>query len=101
MIISASKAREKLLPLIEQVNLDHITVTITSSNGNAVLVSESEWESVTETAFLLRTAANRKRFEKSSADLEAGKGLTVIYKRGRVLNQIQVLTSDKPGTLKQ
>ena len=101
MIISASNARERLLQLIKQVNFDHITVTITSHKGNAVLVSESEWESVTETAFLLRTAANRKRFEKSLADLEAGKGMTMIYKRGRVLNQIQVLTSDKPGTLKQ
>jgi antitoxin YefM len=101
MIISASKAREKLLPLIEQVNLDHITVTITSNNGNAVLVSESEWESVTETAFLLRTAANSKRFEKSLGELEAGKGMTVRYKRGRVLNQIQALTSDKPGTLRK
>jgi antitoxin YefM len=101
MIISASKAREKLLPLIEQVNLDHITVTITSNNGNAVLVSESEWESVTETAFLLRTAANSKRFEKSLSELEAGKGMTVRYKRGRVLNQIQALTSDKPRTLKK
>jgi len=101
MIISASKAREKLLPLIEQVNLDHITVTITSNRGNAVLVSESEWDSVTETAFLLRTAANRKHLEKSLGELEAGKDMTVRYKRGRVLNQIQALTSDKPGTLKK
>jgi antitoxin YefM len=93
MIISASKAREKLFPLIEQVNLDHDSVTITSNNGNAVLVSESEWESMLETAFLLRTAANRKRLEKSLAELEAGKGMTVRYKKGTVLEQILELTT--------
>ena len=33
MIISASKAREKLFPLIEQVNADQASITITSNNG--------------------------------------------------------------------
>ena len=49
MAISASTAREKLFPLIEQVNQDLKPVLITSKNGNAVLISESEYESIIET----------------------------------------------------
>lgn len=101
MIISASKAREKLFPLIEQVNLDHDSVTITSNNGNAVLVSESEWESMLETAFLLRTAANRKSLEKSLTELAAGKGKTVKYKKGQVLDQILELTTPASKRVKK
>jgi antitoxin YefM len=52
MAISASTAREKLFPLIEQVNQDLKPVLITSKNGNAVLISESEYESIIETNYL-------------------------------------------------
>lgn len=88
MIISASKARAQLFPLIQQVNQDQAPVTITSNNGNAVLVSESEWESILETAFLLRTAANRSHLEKSMAALELGKGVKRTHTKGSTLDQL-------------
>ena len=43
MIISASNARAQLFPLIQQVNQDQASVTITSNHGNAVLVYESSY----------------------------------------------------------
>jgi len=72
MVITASVARAQLFPLIEQVNNDSTPVVITSKNGNAVLVSESEWESMIETMHLLRTPANRNHLAKSRAEILAG-----------------------------
>ena len=72
MAITASEARSQLFPLIEQVNNDSAPVLITSKKGNAVLVSESEWEAMLETMYLLRTPANRERIAKSQADVLAG-----------------------------
>ena len=57
MAITASQARAQLFPLIEQVNEDMKPVVITSKAGNAVLISESEYESMIETAYLLSTPA--------------------------------------------
>jgi antitoxin YefM len=39
MTISASEARSRLFPLIQQVNDDHAPVRITSRGGDAVLMS--------------------------------------------------------------
>ena len=88
MIISASNARAQLFPLIQQVNQDQAPITITSNNGNAVLVSESEWESILETAFLLRTASNRSHLEKSIAALELNKGVKRTHAKGNTLEQL-------------
>lgn len=88
MIISASNARAQLFPLIQQVNQDQAPITITSNNGNAVLVSESEWESILETAFLLRTASNRSHLEKSIAALERNKGVKRTHAQGNTLSQL-------------
>ncbi len=72
MVITASEARSQLFPLIEQVNNDSTPVVITSKKGNAVLVSESEWESMIETMHLLRNPANREHLAKSRAEVQAG-----------------------------
>ncbi len=72
MVITASEARAQLFPLIEQVNNDSTPIIITSKKGNAVLVSESEWESIVETMYLLRTPTNRERLARSQADVAAG-----------------------------
>ncbi|MEU4129205.1 type II toxin-antitoxin system Phd/YefM family antitoxin [Streptomyces wuyuanensis] len=58
MAISASEARAKLFPLIQQVNDDHEPVEITSKGGNAVLMSADDYRSWQETVYLLRSPAN-------------------------------------------
>jgi antitoxin YefM len=40
--ICAGEARQRLVPLIEQVNFDHAPVRITSKAGDAVLVSAAD-----------------------------------------------------------
>ena len=65
MSITASEARRRLFPLIEEVNSDHTAVEIVSKNGNAYLVSAAEFEALQETAYLLRSPANARRLLRS------------------------------------
>jgi antitoxin YefM len=89
MAITASQARAQLFPLIEQVNEDMKPVVITSKAGNAVLISQSEYEAMIETAYLLSTPANREWLLESLAQADRGeliplelpiKALTVVPK---------------------
>jgi len=66
MAIPASNARENLFPLIAQVNENSSAVHITSKSGNAVLISESEYESLIETLHLFSTPE----------DVKSGRGVT-------------------------
>jgi len=73
MALSASEARKRLFPLIEQVNEDQEPVEIVSKNGTAYLVSADQWRSLMETAHLLRSPANAERLRRSIADADAGR----------------------------
>jgi antitoxin YefM len=59
--ISASEARSRLYPLIQQVNNDHVPVRISSKGGDAVLMSADDFDSWQETIYLLRSPANARR----------------------------------------
>lgn len=50
--ITATDARATLYNLLAEVNASHDPVTITGKNGNAVLVSEDDWNAVMETVAL-------------------------------------------------
>lgn len=50
--ISATNARSNLYKLIDQVNEGSEPLTITSQRGNAVLVSEDDWQAIQETLYL-------------------------------------------------
>ncbi|WP_225727539.1 MULTISPECIES: type II toxin-antitoxin system Phd/YefM family antitoxin [unclassified Nocardia] len=69
--MSASAARADLYPLIEQVNDDAVAIHITSRKGNAVLISEDEYNSLRETIYLLRSPANAARLAEGIAQAEA------------------------------
>jgi antitoxin YefM len=47
-------------------------VVITSKAGNAVLISQSEYESMIETSYLLSTPANREWLLESLAQADRG-----------------------------
>jgi antitoxin YefM len=59
--ISASEARSRLFPLIQQVNNDHVPVRISSKGGDAVLMAADDFDSWQETIYLLRSPANARR----------------------------------------
>ncbi len=50
--ISATKARAKLYSLIDEANASHHPIQITGKRGNAVLLSEDDWRSISETLHL-------------------------------------------------
>ncbi|WP_184505406.1 type II toxin-antitoxin system Phd/YefM family antitoxin [Sphingomonas endophytica] len=73
--VSYSKARANLSAMIDKVVADRAPLAITRQRGEgAVLVSASEWASIEETLYLLRSPANGKRLLESVAELEAGGG---------------------------
>jgi antitoxin YefM len=72
MSISASEARQRLFPLLEQVNTDHQPVRITSRAGDAVLMSADDYDSWQETVYLLRSPENARRLMEAVARDKAG-----------------------------
>ncbi|RRD48135.1 type II toxin-antitoxin system Phd/YefM family antitoxin [Arachnia propionica] len=72
MSISASEARQKLFPLIEQVNTDRVAVEIVSRKGNAVLMPAEEYAAWQETAYLFRSPANARRLLEAYEQAKAG-----------------------------
>jgi antitoxin YefM len=61
MAITASEARRRLFPLIEKVNDDQAAIEITSTRGNAVLMSADEYAAWQETAYLFWSPANARQ----------------------------------------
>lgn len=51
--VNATNAREKLYTLIDEVNLSHEPIQIFGKRGNGVLISESDWNAIQETLYLL------------------------------------------------
>ena len=73
--VSYSEAREKLKAMIDKVVADRAPIAITRQRGEgAVLVSESEWASIEETLYLLRSPKNADRLLDAVRALDAGEG---------------------------
>jgi antitoxin YefM len=73
MSVTASEARQRLFPLIEEVNDDQVAVEIVSKKGTAFLISADEYHSLKETVYLLQSPANAQRLRESLADAAAGR----------------------------
>ena len=59
-IINATEARAKLYTLIDETADSHQPVIITGKRGNAVLVSEEDWNAISETLYLLSVPGMRE-----------------------------------------
>jgi antitoxin YefM len=70
--VTASEARKRLFPLIEQVDEDREPVEITSRRGDAVLVAKADYDALVETAYLLRAPANARRLLESLEQARRG-----------------------------
>ena len=52
--ITATKARENIFQLIQDVNTNCTPITITNNRGkNAVLIGEEDWKAIEETLYLM------------------------------------------------
>lgn len=81
MAISASEARQRLFPLLEQVNTDHEPVRITSKAGDAVLMSADDYDSWQETVYLLRSPENARRLMEAVARDKSAQPISAEYKK--------------------
>lgn len=74
--ISYTAARENLASTMDKVCADHAPVIITRNRDQSVvMLSLEDYESLEETAYLLRSPANAKRLLESIHALESGKGV--------------------------
>ena len=74
--ITYTAARENLAKTIEQVISDRDPVIITKKNDmSVVMMALDDYESLQETAYLLRSPANARRLLESIEELNAGKGM--------------------------
>lgn len=74
--ISYSEARQNLSATMLKTIEDRAPILITRQNGlPCVLMSLEEYESLEETAYLLRSPANAKHLISSIEDLRSGKGV--------------------------
>ena len=70
-----SNARNNLKRVIDRVVADHAPVKIVRQRGeNGVVVSESDWESMEETLYLLSSPRNAERLLTAIRDMDAGRG---------------------------
>lgn len=72
MSLTASEARRRLFPLIDQVNDDQVAVEIVSRHGSAYLVSADEYNALRETMYLLQSPRNAERLRRSLEQARAG-----------------------------
>lgn len=59
-ILNATEARSKLYSLIDETADTHQPIIITGKRGNAVLVSEDDWNAIAETLHLLSVPGMRE-----------------------------------------
>lgn len=70
-----TEAREKLSEIIEKVCEDHDPYIVTKRRDKAVVIlSLEDYESLSETAYLLRSPRNAQRLLESIKELEEGRG---------------------------
>jgi len=75
--ITYTAARESLASTMDRVCLDHDPVIITRNRDQAVvMISLEDYESLEETAYLLRSPANARRLLDSISDLKGSGGIT-------------------------
>jgi antitoxin YefM len=73
--ISYTEAREQLARTMDRVCDDREPVIITrQKQRSVVMLSLEDYESLAETAYLLKSRANARRLLSATQQLEAGKG---------------------------
>ncbi len=59
-VLNATEARSKLYSLIDEASESHQPIVITGKRSNAVLVSEEDWNAISETLNLLSIPGMRE-----------------------------------------
>ena len=74
-VMTYTEARETLAVTIRRVCRDHVPVIITRKREDSVvMMAQEDYDSLTESAYLLRSPKNARRLLDSIRELESGKG---------------------------
>ncbi len=73
MTVTATQARQNLFRLVRKSVKGHVPVKITSKEGDAVLISEEDYEGLLETLELLSVPGMRKSIREAKGEIRAGK----------------------------
>lgn len=74
-VLSYSDTRANLKAVMDRVVADKVAVAVTRQNGESiVMVSQSQWDSIEETLYLLSSPRNAERLLEAVRGLEAGEG---------------------------
>jgi len=75
MITTYSDFRQKLKTYLDEVFKSNSPLFVTRTKGeNIVVLSESDYESIMETFYLLRSPKNAERLQRSIEQYQQGKG---------------------------
>lgn len=67
-ILNVTEARSGLYSLIDETRETHQPIVITGKRGNAVLLSEDDWNAISETLHLLSVPGMKKSIEAGLAE---------------------------------
>ena len=73
MTITATEARQQFYQLLRKSVKGHVPVKITSKNGDAVILSEEDYEGLLETLELLSVPGMRRSIREAKTDIRAGR----------------------------
>jgi antitoxin YefM len=81
--LTATQARQSLYTLLKKSVKGHMPVRISTQAGDAVLISEEDYESLLETLELLSTPGMLRSIREARADVKAGrtKSLKEVFGR--------------------
>ncbi|MGH6786510.1 MAG: type II toxin-antitoxin system Phd/YefM family antitoxin [Novosphingobium sp.] len=75
LVETFSNARNNLKAVMDRVVANRAPLKITRQRGEGVvMISESDWESMEETLYLLSSPKNAAMLAESIAELDAGRG---------------------------
>ncbi len=62
--ITVTEAKNNIFKLIDLANKEGIPIQITGKRGNAILISEEDWNAINETRYLLSVPGMRESIKK-------------------------------------
>ena len=84
-ITNYTEARQNLKSFMDAAVDDRVTVVITRTTGDPVIMmAKSEYDAMLETFHLLRSPHNAERLREGIADIEAGKTINATVVDGEI-----------------
>ncbi len=74
--ITTTNARSNLFQIVKRTARGHIPTKISSKDGNVVIISEEDYESIIETAELLAVPKFKESIAKADKEIEKGEVYT-------------------------